>query len=164
MSKPRSLTVAVAVLAAMACTGTPSVDTAAEVDAVRQRYADWVAAENRRDLEASVSFLAGDAIIQAEGAPAMTGLAAAREVWTSFFEIPYTAIEDVEPRTVVVAASGDLAYDIGNWRIVLPSDTGTAEERGKSAIIWQKRDGEWKAVAITFSMDAPPAPPKPSGN
>jgi ketosteroid isomerase-like protein len=164
MSKPRSLTAVGALLAAAACTATPSVDTAAEAKAVRQRYAEWVAAENRRDLEASVSFLAADAIIQAEGAPAMRGLDAAREVWRSFFEIPWTAIEDVEPRTVVVATSGDLAYDVGNWRIVFPSDTGTTEERGKSTIIWQKRDGQWKAVAIAFSMDAPAAPAQPSGN
>ncbi|NIM47731.1 MAG: SgcJ/EcaC family oxidoreductase [Gemmatimonadales bacterium] len=164
MSKPCSLTAVIAALAVIACTGAPRVDTAAEADAVRQRYAHWLAAENRRDLETSVSFLTDDAVIQVEGAPAMTGRDAAREVWSSFFQIPYTAIEDVELRTVVVAASGDLAYDIGNWRIVVPSDAGTREETGKSTIVWQKRDGEWMAVVITFTRDAPPEPPQPSGN
>ena len=161
MTKVSSLGTCAAVVAAIACSGTPNVDSAAEADAIRQRFADWVEAENRRDLEASVSFLTADAIIHAAGVPAMQGLDAARDVWSGMFEIPYSVIEDVEPRTVVVAASGDMAYDIGNWRLVLPSDSGTTEEKGKSAIIWQKRDGEWMAVAITFSMDAPAASPEP---
>jgi uncharacterized protein (TIGR02246 family) len=149
---------------ATACTTVPTVDTAADVEAVRSRYADWVAAENRRDVEAAVSFLAPDAIIQGEGAPEMTGHDAAREVWQGFFAIPYSSLEDVAPRKVVVAASGDLAYDIGSWRLILPSDSGTTEERGKSAIVWQKRDGVWSAVAITFSSDAPPPATTPTGN
>lgn len=114
MSKPCLLTMVIASQVAMACSGSPDADTATEEDAVRQRYADWVAAENRRDLAVSVSFLALDAIIQAKGADAMRDLEAAREVWRRFFEIPYSTIEDVEPRTVVVASSGDLACDAGN--------------------------------------------------
>jgi uncharacterized protein (TIGR02246 family) len=158
MSRFSFLFTVVAALAAMACTGTPIVDTAAEVDAVRQRQADWVAAENRRDLEATVSFLAADAIIQGEGAPVLRGRDGARELWSGIFAVPFTAIEHFQPRTVVVASSGDMAYDIGNFRVVLPSDTGTTEQRGKSTIVWQKTDGEWLAAAIAFSMDAPPTP------
>ena len=152
-------TVAVSVFAT--CGSPPEANTAAEVSAVRQRFANWVAAEKRRDLDASMSFLALDAVIQGEGAPALQGREAARGVWKAFFEIPYTDIVDVAPRTVVVSDAGDLAYDVGNWKIVLPGNPSPTEERGKSTIIWQKQGGEWMAVAFSFSMDAPPEQPSP---
>jgi len=58
--------------------------------------------------------------------------------------------------------SGDLAYDMGSWKLILRAASGNVEERGKSAIIWREPDGEWKAVVITFSSDAPPAGGEPS--
>ena len=103
-----------------------------------------------------MSFLAADVVVQGEGAPAVKGIDAARPIWASFFQIPYTELVDVEPRTIFVSAAGDLAYDVGNWKLLVPSNSATTEERGKSTIIWKRFGGEWKAVAISFSMDAAP--------
>jgi len=137
----RASLTAFALAASIGCTNAPRVDTTAEATAVRQRYADWVAAEKRRDLEAAMSFLAPDAVIQAEGAPAVKGIEGARSIWKGIFEIPYTDMVDVEPRTVVVSQSGDLAYDAGSFKIILAGPNGPTEERGKSLVVWQKRDG-----------------------
>jgi len=147
---------AIGLAASIGCAPAREIDKTDEVSAVRQRYADWVAAEKRRDLEASMSFLAPEAIIQGEGAPAIRGADAARGVWKEFFAIPYSDIVDVEPRTVVVARSGDLAYDVGSWRLIVPGNNGVTEERGKSTIIWQRLHDQWKVTAIAFSMDMPP--------
>jgi ketosteroid isomerase-like protein len=152
---------ALVVAVSIGCGSTPKVDTAAEANVVRQRYADWVAVEKRRDLEGAMSFLAPDAVIQPEGAPAVKGIEAARDIWRAIFEIPYTDMVDVEPRTVVVSQSGDLAYDVGSFKIVIPGPDGPTEERAKSLVVWQKRDGQWVAVVNTWSMDAPAAPPAP---
>lgn len=149
--------------ASIGCAPAPEINLTEETNAVRQRYADWVAAEKRRDLEASIGFLTPYAIIQGEGAPAVKGSEAARSVWKAFFEIPYTDIVDVEPRTVVVSQSGDLAYDVGSWKLIIANKSGATEERGKSTIIWQKRGDQWKAVAISFSTDVPPAPASSPG-
>lgn len=124
--------------------------------AIRQRFAAWVEAEVRKDLEGSLAFMAPDIVLHPEGAPAATGLQAARELYEGFFAIPYRAIPDAAPRTVLVARSSDLAADIGSWE--LHSADGTVEH-GKSAIVWQKRDGQWLAIAMSFSMDAPPPTP-----
>jgi ketosteroid isomerase-like protein len=148
-----------AAVVAVGCRSPRPVDQADAVLAIRQRFADWVNAERRRDLDAAVSFLAPDAVIQAEGAPAVNGRDAARAVWKGIFELPYTDIHDIEPRTAVIAQSGELAYDLGNWKVVLPGQDGSTEERGQSAIVWVKRAGTWMAAAIAFSMDAPAAPP-----
>ena len=146
---------------AAGCAQNAGVDTAAEAAVIRQRFAAWIEAETHRDMNASLSYMAPDIVIQPEGAPAITGLEGARELYKGFFALPYTAISDVEPRTVLVARSGDLASDIGNWKVTLSGANGPAEQRGKSAIVWQKRDGHWVAISMTFSMDAPQeaAPP-----
>jgi len=154
MIAARTVTSGFASLLALACAAPPKVDVAAEANAVRQRFADWVAAEKRRDLDLSMSFLAPDAVIHGEGTPAIRGIEAARGVWKAFFDIPFTDIVSTEPRTVVVSSSGDLAYDAGSWRLIVSGKDGPTEQRGKSAIAWQKRDGQWKAVGLSFSMDS----------
>lgn len=55
-----------------------------------------------------------------------------------------------------MAQSGDFASDIGNWRLTLPGANGGTEERGKSAIVWQKQDGQWLAISMSFSRTRPP--------
>ncbi|MDE3244930.1 MAG: DUF4440 domain-containing protein [Acidobacteriota bacterium] len=144
--------------ALLACSTAPKVDNAAEVAAVRKRYSDWVQAEKRRDLEAAMSFLAPDAVVQGGDTPAIKGIEAARGLWREIFNIPYTDMVDTEPRIVVVSKSGDMAYDAGNFKIILPGPHGPTEVRAKSLVVWQKLDGQWKAVVNTFSMDAPPEP------
>lgn len=134
--------------------GAPAVDLAAEEVAIRRLTADWFAAETRRDIEASLSYLAPDAVIQPEGAPTITDMTAMRGLYEEFFQVPFTDLV-MEPRTVVVAASGDLAYDIGPWKIVFEGPYGRTEAPAKSTIIWRKVEGQWKAVVMSFSMDTP---------
>ncbi len=133
----------------------PAADLAAEEQAIRQLTTDWFAAEERRDMNASLSYLAPDAIIQAEGMPTVQGGEGIRMLYEGFFSLPYTELL-MEPRTVVVSPSGDMAYDIGPWKIVTDRPSGRIEDAGKSTIIWRKLNGEWKAVVMSFSMDQPP--------
>jgi ketosteroid isomerase-like protein len=108
-------------------------------------------------MEAILSYLAPDAVIQPEGAPTIEGTAAIRSLYEEFFKMPYTDLV-MEPRTVVVAESGDLAYDIGPWKMVFEGEEGPTEAPVKSTIVWRKLNGQWKAVVLSFSMDTPPAP------
>jgi len=132
------------------------IDFEAEEQAIHQLNADWFAAEARRDMEATLSFMTSDVINQPEGAPTTVGIDATHTFYESFFEIPYVDLERL-PRTVVVAASGDLAYDIGPFNVVFENESGRTKSPGKSMIVWRKLDGEWKAVAVSFSSDSPPA-------
>lgn len=134
----------------------PDIDLEAEEQAIRSLMANWFADEVRRDMEASLSYMTPDVVIQAEGAPTISGIDAARSLYVGFFEIPYVDLE-LLPRTVVVAASGDLAYDIGPFNFVFEGENGRTEAPAKSTIIWRKLDGKWKAVAVSFSTDTPPA-------
>ena len=153
----RQFAVVAAILAVWnlsACTHRPpEVDLPAEAQTIQEMTADWFAAEVRRDIEASLSYLAPDAIIQTPGAPAIAGTAAIRAAYEAFFEIPFTDLV-MEPRTVVVATSGDMAYDIGPWKMVVEGRTGRVEVPLKSINIWRKLNGEWKCVAASMNPDA----------
>jgi uncharacterized protein (TIGR02246 family) len=158
MSIPRQFALFVCVCFTVACApASPSVNLAAENEAVNQLTSDWFAAESRRDIEASLSFLAPDAIVQAEGAPTISGTSAIRGLYEEFFKAPFTDLV-MEPRIVVVAASGDMAYDIGPWKMVIEGPEGRMEIPWKSTLIWQKIDNQWKCVAASMSMDVPPTP------
>ena len=143
--------------ALVGCAPTESeIDLEAEERAIHQLNAEWFAVEARRDMEASLSYMASDVVTQPEGAPTIIGIEATRTFYEGFFEIPYVDLERL-PRTVVVAASGDLAYDIGPFNIVFETENGRTNAPAKSTVIWRKLDGEWKAVAVSFSSDSPPA-------
>lgn len=134
----------------------PVVDIAAEEEAIRKLTTDWFADELRRDMEASLSCVAPDAMFQLGGAPTIVGITAIRAAYEELFKIPFTDWV-VEPRTVVVSKSGDLAYDIGSFKMVFEGSEGRKEEPQKSTIIWRKLDGQWKVVVCCFSSDTPPA-------
>jgi ketosteroid isomerase-like protein len=44
---------------------------------------------------------------------------------------------------VVVAASGDMAYETGTWTM---SNEGT-QDTGKYITVWRKLGGQWKAIS-----------------
>jgi len=140
----------------------PTVDIVAEESAVRQRDAGWWAAEKRRDTDAAMSFVAENGVIHEDGHPAITGRESLRDAYKEFFAIPYTDFS-VEPRAITVAASGDLALDIGSWKIIVDENGKKSELPGKSTIVWKKVNGEWKVVACAVTMDTPPAPAPPAG-
>ena len=134
----------------------PDIDLDAEKQAILDLNANWFADEVRRDIDASLSYLAPDVVVQTAGAPAIHGIDAARSLYEGFFKIPYIDLVGV-PRTVVVAASGDLAYDIGPSNFVFEGDNGRTEVPAKSTIIWRKLNDEWKVVVLSFTADTPPA-------
>ena len=60
---------------------------------------------------------------------------------------------DGKPTQLEVSASGELAYDLGNSTAIVNSPDGPVEDKQKYLIIWKKIDGNWKAVAGSFSSD-----------
>ena len=137
----------------------PGIDLDAEKEKIRKLTTDLRDAELRRDMEAILSYLAPEAVIQLDGVPikgpkTITGTTAIRAVFEQVFKMPFTDIV-LEPRTVVMAASGDLAYEIGTLKIVFEGPEGRTIVPGRSTSIWRKFDSRWKAVVLNVSMDEP---------
>ncbi len=154
----KCLSLAASILAfsvSVACVSSqPDVDLGAEEETIRKLTTNWFADETRRDMEASLSYLAPNAVIQPEGGPTLVGIDAMRSLYEELFKIPYTDLV-MQQRTVVVASSGDLAYDIGPWKMVSAGPDVVIETPGKSTLSWRKLDGQWKCVVMSFSMDTP---------
>ena len=137
----------------------PVIDLAAEKETIRKLTTDLLNAELRRDMEASLSYLAPDAVIQLEGAqikgpPTVTGTTAIRAMYEEIFEMPYTDMV-WEPRDILLPSSGDLAFQIGTIKIVFEGPDATTVVPGKATIIWRKSDNQWKAAIMHVSKGEP---------
>ncbi len=131
----------------------PGINLDAEEETIRKLATDLAASFKRRDMERYLSHLAPDVVIQQEATAPIIGKATLRALFEEYFRMPFTDYV-LETRTVVLAASGDLAYSIVATKIVF----GETEGPGKATIIWRKSDGQWKAVVINHSLDISGAP------
>ena len=152
--RPRPLLCAVfLVLAATACAPPeqaapepePVVDIAAEEQAIRDLSIKWMEAANSRDGATIDSVFAQNAVTIFDGEinDGLAAISASREEdWaeTPDFVINWTT------SAVEVAASGDLAYERGNWTLDPDGPGEAAEEHGEYVTIWKKVDGEWRAA------------------
>jgi uncharacterized protein (TIGR02246 family) len=154
--------VLVGAVALAACAGqpappTPPPDTrAADEAAIRASVREWSAAAQAKDAAKFVSFYGEDAAVMLEDAPDINGLPAIREGIGGMMQDPSFALS-FEADKVVVARSGDLAYETGTYSMTMSGpDKKPATEKGHYVVVWQKRaDGTWK-VAVDVPVSDPP--------
>jgi uncharacterized protein (TIGR02246 family) len=148
---------AVAMLAGISCS-TPKVDVAADAAAVRARSKACVTAEAEMDAEGAVAFYAEDAVVQPPGAPQLQGHEAILEMYRQFSD---SGIKEFSGTTskVTVSRSGELAYEYGVNRLLLPGPKGDLQNLGKYLLVWKKIDGEWFIAALSFTWDSPAPTP-----
>lgn len=140
----------------------PPPDTrAADEAAIRTLVDAWAAAARAKDGEKFVSVYADDAALMIEDAPDISGIAALREAVPGMMQDPNFALS-FSPDKVVVARSGDLAYETGTYSMTMSDpQQQPATERGRYVVIWQKQaDGAWKVVLDVPISDPPEAAAK----
>ncbi len=143
-------------------TPTATPDTrAADEATLRATIKEWAAAAQAKDAAKFVSFYTEDAVVMMAGAPDISGLPDIREGIGHMMQDPAFALS-FEPATVVVARSGDLAYETGPYSMTMTGpDKKPATETGHYVVIWRKQaDGTWKA-AVDAPISDPPAAPVP---
>ena len=139
-----------------ACTPPPAeeapaeaaIDLAAEEQTIRDSSMQWLAAEQGRDLLTVMSFMDANVTTIFDGR-VVDGRAAVEADIQARWEANPDATVDWTTSSVVVAASGDLAYERGSWI--------AGEETGEFVCVWKKVDGEWKVVVdagSTIQADA----------
>src|SRR4051812_37759863 len=130
------------------------VDREAEERRIRELDAQWVAAVARKDVAAVALFYAPDGRVMPSNAPTARGRAAIAEFWKGLLAMPGISFT-FEPRVIKVADSGDLAYDIGVYSLSYDGPRGRVRDEGKYLVVWEKVDGEWKAMADIDNSDRP---------
>jgi ketosteroid isomerase-like protein len=119
---------------------------------VRRFTQDLALACNTKQLDDLVDLYAVDALLMRPNTPPVRGNAAIREL---FFTALDSGLGEMELETLRVELVGDIAYDAGRYKMLVPYAMGQRrEERGKYLIIYHRRAaGEWKILADCWSSD-----------
>ncbi|MEO8456548.1 MAG: DUF4440 domain-containing protein [Chloroflexota bacterium] len=101
-------------------------------------------------------FYAADARVLAPNMPAVSGKASIVAVFQGMLDAGLT---DIVLSTTHVESSGDLAYEVGTYRLKLePAGADPIQDNGKYVVVLGRQsDGSWKCVADIFNTDLPAA-------
>jgi ketosteroid isomerase-like protein len=137
--------------AKLRASGTGQVMSRNEI-AVRKVTHDWAAACNTKQLDDLVSIYATDALVLRPNHPPVRGTAAIREF---FFAVLDAGLGEVELEPLRVDLFGDVAYEAGRCKMLVPFVVGKRrEERGKYlTVLVRQSNGEWKIVTDCWSTD-----------
>jgi len=120
--------------------------------AVRRITQEWVLACNTKHLDDLLDLYVADAMVMRSNYPAVRGAAAVREFFFGALDAGLGEVE-VEPMRVEVA--GDMAYEAGRCKALVPGAAGKRrEERGKYLwVLARQSNGEWKIASDCWSSD-----------
>jgi uncharacterized protein (TIGR02246 family) len=120
--------------------------------AVRAITQEWVLACNTKHLDDLLELYSPDALVLRSNYAPIRGAAAVREF---FFGALDAGLGEVEIEPLRVDVVGEMAYEAGRCKALIPGSTGKRrEERGKYLWVLQRQpNGEWKVVADCWSSD-----------
>ncbi|MCC6389947.1 MAG: DUF4440 domain-containing protein [Bryobacterales bacterium] len=144
------------------CGPSPAPDTRAAAEAaIRELDDQWSATAAKNDLDGTIGYYAGDAVLLAPNAPIAKDLKGIRESWAGLLG-PRTAVS-WKATKVEVARSGELGYLYGTYQLKIDDPKGgpPVQDTGKILEVWKKQaDGKWKCIVDTYNSDIPvPAAP-----
>jgi ketosteroid isomerase-like protein len=119
---------------------------------IRKMGQDYALACNTKQLEDLIDFYAADAIVMRSNHPPIRGSASIREFLVSQLD---GGFGEVELEALRVEVIGDLAFDAGRCKMLVPSAMGKRrEERGKYLFVYaRQKDGNWKIAADCWASD-----------
>lgn len=136
-------------------------DTRAEDEATIRAYSHALnEAVRAKNADKASSFYADETFGFGYGSATTTTKEATRADMQQGFAYPGWTISWTTD-TVVVARSGDLAYERGHNILTVTGKDGKPEiKKGNYVLVWQKwPGGDWKIVVDTDAEEPPPAPP-----
>jgi uncharacterized protein (TIGR02246 family) len=124
----------------------PAVDLAAEAQAVRDRSAAWMQLSQAKDVAGIVDgIFTADAMTISDG-KIRKGSAEIRAAFEADMAAAPNAAISWTTNHVHVAASGDLAYELGSFSFDPDGACEAAAEEGEFVTVWTKVDGTWRAA------------------
>lgn len=137
----------------------PGTNVPRETNAVRARSKAVTAAESAMNIPEIMKYWANNAIAQPAGMPQIQGTEAIIKLYHQIYDDTTMKLKEFTSSSsnssnIIVAQSGDIAYDYGTNRFVYASSNGDLLDTGKYLLVWKKIHGEWYVVAISFTSDA----------
>jgi ketosteroid isomerase-like protein len=126
-----------------------SVDKQAEEQKIRGLEQRWREALAAKDSAAVGRFYAGGGFYLPQGSNGYEGPDSIRSRWALEFGGRKFDLER-EPRKVEVADAGDMAYEVGTYKV-----SWDKPQKGRGAgnyvTVWKKENGEWKTAAYIWN-------------
>ncbi len=114
------------------------------VDAILSRYQTWMQSIRVRNLEGILDIYAEEATYMPPGKPQFSGKQALREIWDSYLQREEFVAEYFP--TIRVSDAGDMAYDIGRYRISMKKEGQPVTFEGKYVVVWRLQEAQWRVV------------------
>ncbi len=114
----------------------------------------WVAAVARKDVKAIANLYTTDGVFLPQNAPMTVGREAIGKAWAGLLQLPGVSLT-FKPTRIDVSSAGDMAADIGTYKLSFDSKQGRVQDQGKYVVVWKKVDGEWQAFADIFNTKLP---------
>lgn len=131
------------------------VDLRAEEQAIREQARKYLQGATNKDPGAVASLFAQDGVFLYPGMPLVRGQSALREAFSTFMRTPGFALT-FEPTRLEVAQAGDLAYELGTYRLAMDAPGGRVDDIGKYVTVWKKAGDHWEIVVDAPSNDQSP--------
>ena len=118
------------------------VDVEKEKKILKKIHRDMILDQNT-DVEKEASYFTEDAFLIPPNGPLIVGAKELKKLCEDMVKTEVLS-KSGGPTRVVVSESGDLAYDIGNYRLVNKGEKGPIVEEGYFLTIYQKINNQWK--------------------
>jgi uncharacterized protein (TIGR02246 family) len=136
-----------------AAAAAPAGNSAADEAAIRTLDSAWNKSAVDKNADQMASYYATDGVLMAPGEAMIKGRDAIKAAVTGMFGSPGFALTFSPDQ---VTAKGDLAYEIGGYKITTSDKAGKLQtSTGKYVVVWARQaDGSWKVA-----VDAPTTTP-----
>lgn len=133
-------------------------DTAKEEEELMQTSRNWSKAASTGNVDSILSYWADDAVVMSPGEMPLKGKAAIRGMVEGSSKIPGFRIS-WEPRSAVVAESGELGYLTEDTQISMNDSLGKPITLHQKAVtIWRKdNNGQWKNIVDIWNANPMPS-------
>ncbi|HKY61038.1 MAG TPA: DUF4440 domain-containing protein [Gemmatimonadota bacterium] len=133
----------------------PGAEVAATFDERNTAFEQAMLAGN---VDGMIVDYAPDAVVQPPMMPASSGTESIRALYSGMVEEGAPESFDIVSENVIVAESGELAYQTGHYTVSGQAEDGEVwEDQGKYLEVWKKNaEGQWQIVALSWSPNAAP--------
>lgn len=120
---------------------------------IRQIGNEWAQSWNAGDLEKVVAVYAPDAVYLPPHHEAVHG----RDAIRGYLQAPRShGVSELAFDVTYIKQSGDVAWDVGTYRMNVPQNDGTKkEDHGKYLTVWKRAGTKWLITADAWSSDLP---------
>jgi ketosteroid isomerase-like protein len=104
--------------------------------------------DHKTIVDKEMSYMADDAFVIPPVGPIITGEDTIREVLKQMVKTEVVSLGDRShgPSKVWISKSGDLAYDMGKYKIESKGPNGIVEQKGYYVTLYKKVGDQWKFV------------------